>query len=80
MDAKANVPNELFPIQRDRGYGAKLFVPWSIGVEAWDAYAREHGTEQSVEEIARRQGFGESEMDEFRPGWREFIVGGERAE
>lgn len=55
---------ELFPIQ---SRGGRLFVPWTIGVEAWNRYSEEHGEDQSVEVIAQRGGFHDEE-----------IVGGER--
>jgi hypothetical protein len=74
------VTRDLFPVQRDdkRVRGPRLFVPWHIGAEAWAAYAKKYGKNQSAERIADRGGFGEDEMNMFRPGWRAFIVGGER--
>lgn len=53
--------------------GPKLYVPWLIGVEAWERYAKKYGGDQSAKRIAERGGFGTEEMDEFRPGWREHI-------
>ena len=70
-----------FPVQRTPGRGVTglLFVPWHIGAEAWEKYRGKYGNDQSAERIAQRGGFGEEEMDEFRPGWREFIIGGEQS-
>lgn len=74
-----------FPIMREgrdaRGYrvSGTLYVPWKIGEEAWQRYAAKYGRGQSVERIAERGGFGEYEMDEFRPGWQDFILRGEQA-
>jgi hypothetical protein len=66
---------KFFPVQRDnlssiRG-AARLYVPWHIGVEAWQSYATRYKG-QSAERIAERGGFGESEMDVYRPGWRAY--------
>jgi hypothetical protein len=58
--------SKQFPIQR---YGT---IPWEIAERAWREYHRRY-SDQSLEEIARRQGFGIEEMDEFYPAWREAI-------
>ena len=63
----------LFPVMVRHG---RVFVPWAVGVEAWQSYALRF-TGQTAERIAERGGFGDEEMDLYRPGWREFIVGGE---
>jgi hypothetical protein len=72
----AMIEERRFPVQMDsyrdalgrmqHPYGS---VPWSIGAEAWEQYVR------SCERIGERGGFGEGEMDEYRPGWREFLTG-----
>lgn len=69
----------VFPVMRDANPTARLLVPWGVGVEAWTAYAKKYNDDQSAERIAERGGFGEAEVDEFRPGWRETIIGGETA-
>ena len=69
---------KTFPVQydsvRDRSRRTALAVPWQIGVQAWEQYAKRYGQMQSAERIAERGGFGESEMDEYAPGWRDHIV------
>jgi hypothetical protein len=67
--AAATQQQREFPVMLPRG--SRRMIPWAIGVEAWQEYAKKHGTSQSVERIAERGGFGEGEMDEFVPTWRE---------
>lgn len=63
---------ERFPIQTERGAAAHpLSIPWSLAEEAYSAYAAKWGKSQSLERLAERGGLCPSEMDEFRPGWRE---------
>lgn len=60
----------LFPIQSERGAKPHpLRIPWSVAELAYSVYSA-HYT-QSLESIARRGGFGPSEMDMFLPDWRE---------
>ncbi len=49
------------------------FVPWAIYYEAWQAYDLEWKSGQTAERLAQRGGFHPSEMDGFRPDWREFL-------
>jgi len=51
-----------------------MAIPWAIADKAWAAYAQRYGTNQSVERIAERHGFGWSEMDTLLPGWREMAL------
>lgn len=63
---------KLFPLQVDRGAPAgPLSIPWSVAEVAYGEYARRYGTGQSLDELARRGGFGWGEMDLFHPRWRE---------
>lgn len=55
----------------------RLMIPWSLAEEAYAAYSRRYGTDQSLERIAERGGFSYSEMDKFRRGWQN-IVNAER--
>jgi hypothetical protein len=48
-------------------------VPWSVGECAYKEYSRRYGKSQSIERIAERGGFSESELDLFCPGWRDQI-------
>jgi hypothetical protein len=66
-----STPNH-FPVMQSTG-GPSLYVPWSIGFEAWERYARRFSG-QSAKRIAERGGFGVTEMDEYRPGWREHVI------
>lgn len=59
-----------FPVMADRGSG-RIMIPWSLAEEAYLVYdSRYGGGGQSLERVAERGGFGASEMDLFRPGWR----------
>lgn len=71
-DVRARYPQ--FPLQVERRGKTKpgpVSVPWSVAERAWVAYAQRYGTEQSVERLAERGGFGWSEMDDLFPGWRD---------
>jgi len=46
------------------------FIPYSIAEKIYAAYVKEYGTEQSLQTIATRGGFGISEMDALYPKWR----------
>ncbi len=64
----------VFPIQKAaRGYkgaAAPLSIPWSVAEKAYGAYASRYGTDQSLERMAERGGFGVEEMDALYPPWR----------
>ena len=62
-----------FPIQQETrtvGWGAtvaiqrnKSFtVPWSVAEEAYKVYAARYGTQQSLDRLAERGGFGAREL------------------
>jgi len=57
-----------FPVLDVRGRTHRT-VPWSIAERAYAAYSRRFDG-QSLEQLAERGGFGESELDEWAPGWR----------
>lgn len=46
------------------------WIYWDTHLKAWKEYSRKYGNSQDAEEIARRGGFGENELDEFYPDWR----------
>ncbi len=63
-----------FPLQASRRKGTQpgpLSVPWAVADKAWQAYHQKWHSDQSVERLAQRGGFGWCEMDDFFPGWRE---------
>ena len=47
-----------------------MTVPWIVGEIAYNEYARRYGRQQSLERLAERAGFGQSEMDDQFPQWR----------
>lgn len=46
-------------------------VSWSTAEIAYGVYSSRYGSEQSLERLAERGGFGCFEMDEYCPDWRE---------
>lgn len=57
-DERFNVPMVTAPIQTAR----ETDVPWDVAAEAYKEYAAQHGTEQSLERLCERGGFGASEL------------------
>ena len=68
----------MFPLQCDRTGPGPTRIPWSIAEEAFGAYVRRYGRDQSLERLAERGGFGWSEMDTLLPGWRGMVSEVER--
>lgn len=68
---------KMFPLQRaSRLYpraAAPLSIPWSVAEMAYGVYAARYGTDQSLQRLAERGGFGVEEMDEFYPPWRDEV-------
>lgn len=62
---------EQFPLQtqRDCPTGPRQ-IPWSVAEKAYGEYSRRHGSNQSLERLAERGGFGWGEMDTLYPPWR----------
>lgn len=63
-----------FPLlvnQKDIDAGIPRTIPWSLAERAYIDYSRRYGTNQSLERLAERGGFGPTELDEHVPGWRE---------
>lgn len=54
--------------------GFQGFIPWALAEEAYAVYAKRYGTDQSLERLAERGGFGTDELDDMLPGWRERIA------
>lgn len=66
--------NRMFPIQSERGAQPHpTQIPWSVADRAYSVYRAKYGSEQSLERLAERGGFGPGEMDIFLPGWREEV-------
>lgn len=70
-------PTKPFPILK-----GKLIktIPWYIAMKAYKSYAEQHGgSGQSLERVAERGGFAESELDMLYPEWRDqfegFLIG-----
>jgi len=42
---------------------SKKTIPWSIAEKAYKEYVRKYGTDQSLERLAERGGFGEDELN-----------------
>jgi hypothetical protein len=71
MERQFPIQSGWNPIRRIRL--APLWIPWSIAEKAYLGYAKkfpQSAFQQSLEIIAKRCGFGRSEMDEFYPNWR----------
>jgi hypothetical protein len=58
----------IAPVQ---GYSAG--IPWSIHLEAYDAYCKRHSKQQALIEGGCRGGFGVQELDSLIPGWRDRV-------
>lgn len=48
-------------------------IPWSLHLEAYDAYCKRYGRQQALIEGGCRGGFGTQELDVLIPGWRERV-------
>lgn len=58
--------DKTFPILS----GGGRHIPWIVAEKAYWEYAKRYGTGQSIERIAERGGFAESELDGLYPDWR----------
>ena len=66
------VPDDTRPFPIQGGYlchkprgatrDAPSTVPWWLAQIAYDAYAKQYGTQQSLERLAERGGFGRAEL------------------
>jgi hypothetical protein len=58
-----------FPIQGRENYtGEAVKIPWNYAAEAYKEYSARHGTHQSLERLAERQGFGVWEIIDLLVG------------
>jgi hypothetical protein len=62
-----------FPIQANGHTPHPMRVPWSVAERAYSVYAARYGTDQTLERLAERGGFGAYEMDIFLPFWRKEV-------
>lgn len=73
-------PEKIAPVQ-----GYTPGIPWSLHLEAYDAYCRKWGAQPALIDLEGRGcrgGFGTRELDDFIPGWRDRVseIGKLRAE
>lgn len=67
---------KLFPILRNYSREARpcpTSIPWSVADKAYAVYRARYGTSQSLQRLADRGGFADSELDDLYPGWREEV-------
>ncbi len=70
MAEKPDRPSGRYKV---RDFARDFLIPWEVALVAWREYDRRyHG--QTLERIAQRGGFYESEMDDFYPEWRTRIA------
>lgn len=66
--APADQPEKIAPVQ-----GYVQGIPWSLHLEAYNAYSKRWSPQQALIEGGCRGGFHVSELDEFIPGWRDRV-------
>ena len=62
-------PEKRAPVQ-----GLTGGIPWSLHLEAYDAYCKRYGRQEALIDLEGRNcrgGFGVNELDMLIPGWRE---------
>lgn len=65
-DKMRDAEEKIAPVQ---GYSAG--IPWSLHLEAYDAYCERYSPQPALIEGWCRGGFGIGELDMFIPGWRD---------
>jgi hypothetical protein len=68
----AATAQRTFPIQQGRRGDPPhpTRIPWSVADKAYSVYSAHYGSDQTLERLAERGGFGWEEMDRFYPPWR----------
>lgn len=61
------------PFQGYNG-GCAGHITWEAHLKAYKEYAKQYGYSQSPERLAERGGFEASELDEFYPDWKKYII------
>lgn len=51
-----------FPLQIRDEYRRVVTIPWEYAAEAYKEYSAQYGTQQTLERLAERQGFGVEEI------------------
>jgi hypothetical protein len=65
------VAEKIAPVQ-----GYTPGIPWSLHLEAYDAYRKKYGRQDALIDLEGRNcrgGFGMCELDVFIPGWRDRV-------
>lgn len=71
--ATATIQPVAAPEKRAPVQGYTPGIPWSLHLEAYDAYRKRYGSQQALIEGGCRGGFGIGELDMFIPGWRDKV-------
>lgn len=69
--AMGKLPEKIAPVQ-----GFTPGIPWSLHLEAYDAYCKKYREQPALIDLEGRNcrgGFGTAELDVFIPGWRERV-------
>lgn len=59
------------------GRGGKMYIPWDIHLEAYEAYCKKWSHQTALIDLKGRGcrgGFGTEELDDFVPGWRDRVT------
>lgn len=59
------------------GRGGKMYIPWDIHLEAYEAYCKKWSHQIALIDLhgrGCRGGFGTEELDGFVPGWRDRVT------
>ena len=67
------VQNRLYRDEEGKTKPGPPQIPWEIAEKVYAAYSARYGTEQSLEHLGKRGGFGLAEMDMLYPKWREEV-------
>ncbi len=73
-DAQQLTPKQSEKIAPVQGYVQG--IPWSLHLEAYDAYCKKYGRQDALIDLEGhncRGGFGVEELDVFIPGWRDRV-------
>ena len=77
MDEASFPITSIAPLFANRSNGPMRYLRYSIPKEvakiAWEEYDRIYHNGQSLDRIAQRGGFGETEMDNLYPEWRNHL-------
>lgn len=59
------------------GIGSKMYIPWDIHLEAYEAYCKKWSQEVALIDLPGcgcRGGFGTRELESLVPGWRDRVT------